>query len=157
MPIFMVPLELFTNGLVIQSFLYHINLHNLFINSVLVPGQPGKFRVGKIRDTSIELMWDPPFSKEPIKSYELIYRAAKHSTQVRHLIITVIRSRAIRALQKLLKQDRLQNCVCTSLSVWCNLISILKIHTVYCLHPKLLIANNFSCVFLSFKIELNVN
>ncbi|XP_060726721.1 receptor-type tyrosine-protein phosphatase S isoform X1 [Tachysurus vachellii] len=46
-----------------------------------VPGQPGKFRVGKIRDTSIELMWDPPFSKEPIKSYELIYRAAKHSTQ----------------------------------------------------------------------------
>ncbi|KAK3513216.1 hypothetical protein QTP70_009735 [Hemibagrus guttatus] len=46
-----------------------------------VPGQPGKFRVGKVRDTSIELMWDPPFSKEPIKSYELIYRAAKHGTQ----------------------------------------------------------------------------
>ncbi|XP_046732784.1 receptor-type tyrosine-protein phosphatase S-like isoform X3 [Silurus meridionalis] len=46
-----------------------------------VPGQPGKFRTGKVRDTSIELMWDPPFSKEPIKSYELIYRAAKHGTQ----------------------------------------------------------------------------
>ncbi|XP_053544618.1 receptor-type tyrosine-protein phosphatase S isoform X1 [Ictalurus punctatus] len=46
-----------------------------------VPGQPGKFRVGKVRDTSIELMWDPPFSKEPIKSYELIYRAAKHGAQ----------------------------------------------------------------------------
>ncbi|XP_037386892.1 receptor-type tyrosine-protein phosphatase S-like isoform X7 [Pygocentrus nattereri] len=46
-----------------------------------VPGQPGKFRVGKVRDTSIELIWDPPFSKEPIKSYELIYKAAKHSAQ----------------------------------------------------------------------------
>uniref|UniRef100_A0AAR2IW74 protein-tyrosine-phosphatase n=1 Tax=Pygocentrus nattereri TaxID=42514 RepID=A0AAR2IW74_PYGNA len=45
-----------------------------------VPGQPGKFRVGKVRDTSIELIWDPPFSKEPIKSYELIYKAAKHSS-----------------------------------------------------------------------------
>ncbi|XP_062843761.1 receptor-type tyrosine-protein phosphatase S-like [Trichomycterus rosablanca] len=46
-----------------------------------VPGQPGKFHVGKVRDTSIELMWDPPFSKEPIKSYELLYKAAKQSTQ----------------------------------------------------------------------------
>uniref|UniRef100_A0AAR2J7B7 protein-tyrosine-phosphatase n=1 Tax=Pygocentrus nattereri TaxID=42514 RepID=A0AAR2J7B7_PYGNA len=42
-----------------------------------VPGQPGKFRVGKVRDTSIELIWDPPFSKEPIKSYELIYKEKK--------------------------------------------------------------------------------
>ncbi|KAI4895204.1 hypothetical protein NFI96_004637 [Prochilodus magdalenae] len=46
-----------------------------------VPGQPGKLRVGRVRDTSVELIWDPPFSKEPIKSYELIYKAAKHGTQ----------------------------------------------------------------------------
>ncbi|XP_049334914.1 receptor-type tyrosine-protein phosphatase S isoform X18 [Astyanax mexicanus] len=46
-----------------------------------VPGQPGKFRTGKVRDTAVELLWDPPFSKEPIKSYELIYKAAKYGTQ----------------------------------------------------------------------------
>ncbi|XP_035383962.1 receptor-type tyrosine-protein phosphatase S isoform X2 [Electrophorus electricus] len=46
-----------------------------------VPGQPGKFRVGRVRDTSVELIWDPPHSKEPIKSYELIYKAAKYSAQ----------------------------------------------------------------------------
>uniref|UniRef100_W5KZ32 protein-tyrosine-phosphatase n=1 Tax=Astyanax mexicanus TaxID=7994 RepID=W5KZ32_ASTMX len=51
-----------------------------------VPGQPGKFRTGKVRDTAVELLWDPPFSKEPIKSYELIYKAAKYGTQVRPLI-----------------------------------------------------------------------
>uniref|UniRef100_A0A8B9M108 protein-tyrosine-phosphatase n=1 Tax=Astyanax mexicanus TaxID=7994 RepID=A0A8B9M108_ASTMX len=46
-----------------------------------VPGQPGKFRTGKVRDTAVELLWDPPFSKEPIKSYELIYKAAEYGTQ----------------------------------------------------------------------------
>uniref|UniRef100_A0A8B9LVN2 protein-tyrosine-phosphatase n=1 Tax=Astyanax mexicanus TaxID=7994 RepID=A0A8B9LVN2_ASTMX len=51
-----------------------------------VPGQPGKFRTGKVRDTAVELLWDPPFSKEPIKSYELIYKAAEYGTQVRPLI-----------------------------------------------------------------------
>ncbi|XP_076837330.1 receptor-type tyrosine-protein phosphatase S isoform X2 [Brachyhypopomus gauderio] len=46
-----------------------------------VPGQPGKFRAGRVRDTSVELIWDPPLSREPIKSYELIYKAAKYGTQ----------------------------------------------------------------------------
>ncbi|XP_066511325.1 receptor-type tyrosine-protein phosphatase S-like isoform X6 [Hoplias malabaricus] len=46
-----------------------------------VPGQPGKFRTGVVRDTSIELLWDPPLSKEAIKSYQLIYRSTKDGTQ----------------------------------------------------------------------------
>uniref|UniRef100_A0A8C1V2P6 protein-tyrosine-phosphatase n=1 Tax=Cyprinus carpio TaxID=7962 RepID=A0A8C1V2P6_CYPCA len=40
-----------------------------------VPGQPGKFQVGKVTDTSIELTWEPAYSKEPVKAYELIYKA----------------------------------------------------------------------------------
>lgn len=119
-------------------FLCHINLHNLFLNSALVPGQPGKFRVGKVRDTSIELMWDPPFSKEPIKSYELIYRAAKHGAQVRYLIITVIMYRGIQALQKFPKQaeGRLHNCIYISLSV-CHILIEVPNKRFCCLHPKL--------------------
>ncbi|XP_076838306.1 receptor-type tyrosine-protein phosphatase S-like [Brachyhypopomus gauderio] len=46
-----------------------------------VPGQPGKFRVGRVQDTSVELIWDPPLSREPIESYELIYKAVKYGTQ----------------------------------------------------------------------------
>ncbi|XP_067309046.1 receptor-type tyrosine-protein phosphatase S isoform X3 [Pseudorasbora parva] len=40
-----------------------------------VPGQPGKFQVGKVTDTSVELTWDPAYSKEPVKAYELIYKS----------------------------------------------------------------------------------
>ncbi|KAF4117940.1 hypothetical protein G5714_002493 [Onychostoma macrolepis] len=40
-----------------------------------VPGQPGKFQVGKVTDTSVELTWEPAYSKEPVKAYELIYKA----------------------------------------------------------------------------------
>ncbi|XP_078791788.1 receptor-type tyrosine-protein phosphatase S isoform X8 [Oryzias latipes] len=42
-----------------------------------VPGQPGKFRAGKVTDTSIELTWDPPFTKEKIINYELLYKPVK--------------------------------------------------------------------------------
>ncbi|XP_030630523.1 receptor-type tyrosine-protein phosphatase S [Chanos chanos] len=42
-----------------------------------VPGQPGKFQVGKVTDTSIELTWEPAHSNEVIQSYELIYKAVK--------------------------------------------------------------------------------
>uniref|UniRef100_A0A672LBU8 protein-tyrosine-phosphatase n=1 Tax=Sinocyclocheilus grahami TaxID=75366 RepID=A0A672LBU8_SINGR len=40
-----------------------------------VPGQPGKFQVGKVTDTNVELTWVPAYSKEPVKAYELIYKA----------------------------------------------------------------------------------
>ncbi|KAK7159941.1 hypothetical protein R3I94_006085 [Phoxinus phoxinus] len=40
-----------------------------------VPGQPGKFSVGKVTNTSVELTWDPAYSKEPVKVYELIYKS----------------------------------------------------------------------------------
>ncbi|XP_073704498.1 receptor-type tyrosine-protein phosphatase S, partial [Garra rufa] len=46
-----------------------------------VPGQPGKFQVGKVTDTSVELTWDPAYSKEPVKAYELIYKAPELGIQ----------------------------------------------------------------------------
>ncbi|XP_073713759.1 receptor-type tyrosine-protein phosphatase S-like isoform X5 [Misgurnus anguillicaudatus] len=46
-----------------------------------VPGQPGKFQVGKVTDTSVELTWEPAYSKEPVKSYELIYKAPELGIQ----------------------------------------------------------------------------
>ncbi|XP_049453504.1 receptor-type tyrosine-protein phosphatase S-like isoform X3 [Epinephelus fuscoguttatus] len=42
-----------------------------------VPGQPGKFRVGKVADTSIELTWEPAYTKEGIVNYELLYKPVK--------------------------------------------------------------------------------
>ncbi|XP_042353722.1 receptor-type tyrosine-protein phosphatase S-like isoform X1 [Plectropomus leopardus] len=42
-----------------------------------VPGQPGKFRVGKVGDTSIELAWEPAYTKEGIVNYELLYKPVK--------------------------------------------------------------------------------
>ncbi|XP_072297385.1 receptor-type tyrosine-protein phosphatase S-like isoform X5 [Eucyclogobius newberryi] len=42
-----------------------------------VPGQPGKFRVGKVTDTNIELIWEPAYTKESIVNYELLYRPVK--------------------------------------------------------------------------------
>ncbi|XP_037837888.1 receptor-type tyrosine-protein phosphatase S isoform X7 [Kryptolebias marmoratus] len=42
-----------------------------------VPGQPGKFKVGKVTDTSIELTWEPVYNKEKIIKYELLYRPVK--------------------------------------------------------------------------------
>ncbi|XP_057189266.1 receptor-type tyrosine-protein phosphatase S isoform X4 [Triplophysa rosa] len=46
-----------------------------------VPGQPGKFEVGKVTDTSVELSWEPAYSKEPVKSYQLIYKAPELDVQ----------------------------------------------------------------------------
>ncbi|XP_041917462.1 receptor-type tyrosine-protein phosphatase S-like isoform X2 [Alosa sapidissima] len=40
-----------------------------------VPGQPGKFQVGRVTDTSIELTWEPAYSKESILSYELQFKS----------------------------------------------------------------------------------
>uniref|UniRef100_A0A8D3DK47 protein-tyrosine-phosphatase n=1 Tax=Scophthalmus maximus TaxID=52904 RepID=A0A8D3DK47_SCOMX len=42
-----------------------------------VPGQPGKFKVGKVSDTSIELTWEPAYTKEAIVNYELLYKPEK--------------------------------------------------------------------------------
>ncbi|KAM8727027.1 receptor-type tyrosine-protein phosphatase S isoform 7-T7 [Acanthopagrus schlegelii] len=42
-----------------------------------VPGQPGKFKVGRVTDTSIELTWEPAYTKEGIVNYELLYKPAK--------------------------------------------------------------------------------
>uniref|UniRef100_A0A3P8ZNY0 protein-tyrosine-phosphatase n=1 Tax=Esox lucius TaxID=8010 RepID=A0A3P8ZNY0_ESOLU len=42
-----------------------------------VPGQPGKFKVGKVTDTSIELTWEPSYTKEGIVNYELLYKPVK--------------------------------------------------------------------------------
>ncbi|XP_056302888.1 receptor-type tyrosine-protein phosphatase S [Danio aesculapii] len=44
-----------------------------------VPGQPGKFQAGRVTDTSVELSWEPAFSKEPVKAYQLIYKAPEIS------------------------------------------------------------------------------
>ncbi|XP_028986482.1 receptor-type tyrosine-protein phosphatase S-like isoform X4 [Betta splendens] len=45
-----------------------------------VPGQPGKFKVGKVTDTSIELTWEPAYTKEGIVNYELLYKPVKFGT-----------------------------------------------------------------------------
>ncbi len=58
-------------------------VYNAFLICVSVPGQPGKFQVGKVTDTSVELTWEPAYSKEPVKAYELIYKAPDLSVQVR--------------------------------------------------------------------------
>uniref|UniRef100_A0A8C7ZZ09 protein-tyrosine-phosphatase n=1 Tax=Oryzias sinensis TaxID=183150 RepID=A0A8C7ZZ09_9TELE len=46
-----------------------------------VPGQPSKFQVGAVSDTSIELTWEPAHDKEAIRRYELRYRESSHGNQ----------------------------------------------------------------------------
>ncbi|XP_061540305.1 receptor-type tyrosine-protein phosphatase S isoform X4 [Phycodurus eques] len=48
-----------------------------------VPGQPSKFQVGDISDTSIELIWEPAFDKEGIISYELRYTEGSFGSQIK--------------------------------------------------------------------------
>ncbi|XP_028260590.1 receptor-type tyrosine-protein phosphatase S isoform X6 [Parambassis ranga] len=48
-----------------------------------VPGQPSKFQVGAVSDTSIELMWEPAYEKEGIISYELRYMEGSFGTQLK--------------------------------------------------------------------------
>ena len=51
-----------------------------------VPGQPSKFQVGAVSDTSIELTWEPAYEKEGIISYELRYTEGSFGTQVKILV-----------------------------------------------------------------------
>uniref|UniRef100_A0A3B4AB25 protein-tyrosine-phosphatase n=1 Tax=Periophthalmus magnuspinnatus TaxID=409849 RepID=A0A3B4AB25_9GOBI len=48
-----------------------------------VPGQPSKFQVGAVSDTSIELTWEPAYEKEGIISYKLHYREGSGSQMVK--------------------------------------------------------------------------
>uniref|UniRef100_A0A665WZ46 protein-tyrosine-phosphatase n=1 Tax=Echeneis naucrates TaxID=173247 RepID=A0A665WZ46_ECHNA len=48
-----------------------------------VPGQPSKFRVGAVSDTSIELTWEPAYEKEGIINYELRYSEGNFGTQMK--------------------------------------------------------------------------
>ncbi|XP_049588037.1 receptor-type tyrosine-protein phosphatase S isoform X13 [Syngnathus scovelli] len=48
-----------------------------------VPGQPSKFQVGDVSDTSIELTWEPAFDKEGIISYELRYTEGNFGSQIK--------------------------------------------------------------------------
>uniref|UniRef100_A0A7N8XDN2 protein-tyrosine-phosphatase n=1 Tax=Mastacembelus armatus TaxID=205130 RepID=A0A7N8XDN2_9TELE len=48
-----------------------------------VPGQPSKFQVGAVSDTSIELTWEPAYEKEGIINYELRYREGSFGTQMK--------------------------------------------------------------------------
>ncbi|XP_036833695.1 receptor-type tyrosine-protein phosphatase S isoform X16 [Oncorhynchus mykiss] len=47
-----------------------------------VPGQPTKFQVGAVSDTSIELTWEPAFEKEGIINFELRYKEGSFGSQV---------------------------------------------------------------------------
>ncbi|MEQ2207515.1 hypothetical protein XENOCAPTIV_013745 [Xenoophorus captivus] len=46
-------------------------------------GQPSKFQVGAVSDTSIELTWEPAYEKEGIISYELRYKEGNFGTQMK--------------------------------------------------------------------------
>uniref|UniRef100_A0A3B3CJ11 protein-tyrosine-phosphatase n=1 Tax=Oryzias melastigma TaxID=30732 RepID=A0A3B3CJ11_ORYME len=48
-----------------------------------VPGQPSKFQVGAVSDTSIELTWEPAHDKEAIRRYELRYRESSVGNQMK--------------------------------------------------------------------------
>ncbi|XP_054910724.1 receptor-type tyrosine-protein phosphatase S isoform X4 [Poeciliopsis prolifica] len=48
-----------------------------------VPGQPSKFQVGAVSDTSIELTWEPAYEKEGIINYELRYKEGDSDTQMK--------------------------------------------------------------------------
>nr|XP_057930030.1 receptor-type tyrosine-protein phosphatase S isoform X5 [Doryrhamphus excisus] len=48
-----------------------------------VPGQPSKFQVGDVSDTSIELTWEPAFDKEGIINYELRYTEGSFGSQIK--------------------------------------------------------------------------
>ncbi|XP_053700682.1 receptor-type tyrosine-protein phosphatase S isoform X14 [Synchiropus splendidus] len=48
-----------------------------------VPGQPSKFQIGNIGDTSIQLTWEPAFEKEGIISYELRYSEGSLGTRIK--------------------------------------------------------------------------
>ncbi|XP_035525498.1 receptor-type tyrosine-protein phosphatase S-like [Morone saxatilis] len=48
-----------------------------------VPGQPSKFQVGAVSDTSIELTWEPAFETKGVINYELRYIDRSLGTQMK--------------------------------------------------------------------------
>ncbi|XP_051277011.1 receptor-type tyrosine-protein phosphatase F isoform X3 [Dicentrarchus labrax] len=48
-----------------------------------VPGQPYKFQVGAVSDTSIELTWEPAFETDGVKHYELQYIGLSSGTEMK--------------------------------------------------------------------------
>ena len=77
-----------------SSHVYGIGFHFLFnlwsyfkhqcpLPCPSVPGQPSKFQVGAVSDTSIELTWEPAYEKEGIINYELRYMDRSLGTQAR--------------------------------------------------------------------------
>ncbi|TRY60380.1 hypothetical protein DNTS_025785 [Danionella cerebrum] len=48
-----------------------------------VPGQPSKFQIGEVSDTSVQLTWEPAFEKEGIISYELHYKEGNDGLQIK--------------------------------------------------------------------------
>ncbi|CAB1433282.1 unnamed protein product [Pleuronectes platessa] len=48
-----------------------------------VPGQPSKFMVGAVSDTSVELTWEPAYDKEGIINYELRYSEGSFGTPMK--------------------------------------------------------------------------
>ncbi|KAG7277212.1 hypothetical protein CRUP_018866 [Coryphaenoides rupestris] len=48
-----------------------------------VPGQPTKFQVGAVSDTSMELTWEPAYEREGIVSYDLRYKEGSHGIPIK--------------------------------------------------------------------------
>ncbi|CAL8309799.1 unnamed protein product [Lota lota] len=48
-----------------------------------VPGQPTKFQVGAVSDTSMELTWEPAYEREGIISYDLRYKEGSHGILIK--------------------------------------------------------------------------
>ncbi|KAJ3600065.1 hypothetical protein NHX12_034017, partial [Muraenolepis orangiensis] len=48
-----------------------------------VPGQPTKFQVGAVSDTSMELTWEPAYEREGIVSYDLHYKEGSHGILIK--------------------------------------------------------------------------
>lgn len=54
-------------GIIIEEFPPSVSfLHIMSFLFTSVPGQPSKFQIGAVSDTSIELTWEPAHEKEGI-------------------------------------------------------------------------------------------
>lgn len=47
--------------------------------------------MGKVTDTSIELLWESAYTKESIVNYELLYKSVKFGSLVRPLLFLCTR------------------------------------------------------------------
>ncbi|KAA8589472.1 hypothetical protein FQN60_012837 [Etheostoma spectabile] len=72
-----------------------------------VPGQPSKFQVGAVSDTSIELTWEAAYEKEGIINYELRYMEGSFGTQY-HFSLAAISNKGIGAFTNDISQKTLQ-------------------------------------------------